>query len=70
MKGHTGHSEAAAGVAGLMEAAMLAYHACTAPALHLRTLNPHVAGLVANSQGASIARGGPYAVPRGEYVGI
>ncbi|KAK9815594.1 hypothetical protein WJX72_006498 [[Myrmecia] bisecta] len=41
VKGYTGHQEAGAGVAGLMEATLLISHSCVPPALHLRHLNPH-----------------------------
>ncbi len=68
-KGFTGHSEAAAGAAGLTEAIFLAAHARAAPALHLRHLNPHVAGVLGGAvtakRPAAILRGGADPVPSG-----
>ena len=61
-KGFTGHQEAGAGVAGLMEAALLVQHAAVGPAVSLRNLNPHVFGAL-QGHSVAIARGGPYAVP-------
>lgn len=58
VKGYTGHQEAGAGVAGLMEALNLASHSSVPPALHLRNLNPHVAAIL-QSRAVGIARGGP-----------
>ena len=68
-KGFTGHSEAAAGAAGLTEAVLLLTHARAAPALHLRHLNPHVAGVMgAGSAGRrriAVSRAGADPVPAG-----
>lgn len=61
-KGYTGHQEAGAGVAGLMEAALLVQHAAVQPAVSLRILNPHVHSAL-QGHAVSIARGGPYGVP-------
>ena len=58
VKGYTGHQEAGAGVAGLMEALNLVSHASVPPALHLRTLNPHVT-VTLQGRTVGIARGGP-----------
>ncbi|KAL0047289.1 hypothetical protein WJX82_000056 [Trebouxia sp. C0006] len=58
VKGYTGHEEAGAGVAGLMEALNLVSHASAPPALHLRTLNPHVAATL-QGRAVGIVRGGP-----------
>ncbi len=58
VKGYTRHQEAGAGVAGLMEALNLISHASVPPALHLRTLNPHVAATL-QGRAVGIARGGP-----------
>ena len=58
VKGYTGHQEAGAGVADLMEALNLVSHASVPPALHLRTLNPHVAATL-QGRAMGIARGGP-----------
>ncbi len=58
VKGYTGHQEAGAGVAGLMEALNLVSHASVPPALHLRTLNPHVAATL-QGRAVGIVRGGP-----------
>lgn len=58
VKGYTGHQEAGAGVAGLMEALNLVSHAGIPPALHLRNLNPHVAATL-QTRAVGIARGGP-----------
>lgn len=58
MKGYTGHQEAGAGVAGLMETLNLASHSSIPPALHLRNLNPHVAAIL-QGRAVGIARGGP-----------
>ena len=58
VKGYTGHQEAGAGIAGLMEALNLVSHACAPPALHLRSLNPHVAATL-QSRAVGVARGGP-----------
>ena len=54
VKGYTGHQESGAGVAGLMEASVLVQHAVTAPALHLRHLNPHVHGALAGHAGEGL----------------
>ena len=62
VKGYTGHQEAGAGTVGLVECLLLLGHKAVAPALHLRTLNPHVVGALAEHT-ASLARGGPYGVP-------
>ena len=58
VKGYTGHQEAGAGVAGLMEALNLVSHSSIPPALHLRNLNPHVAATL-HGRALGIARGGP-----------
>jgi thioesterase domain-containing protein len=62
VKGYTGHQESGAGVAGLMEAAVLAQHAALPPALHLRNLNPHTFGAL-SVHAVAIGRGGPSALP-------
>lgn len=62
VKGYTGHQESAAGAVGLMEAIQVAQRAATAPALHLRHLNPHVHGAL-QGHSVAIARGGPSGVP-------
>ncbi len=62
VKGFTGHQESGAGVAGIMEAALLVQHASVPPALHLRHLNPHVRAPLA-AKAVAIARGGPHALP-------
>ncbi len=41
-KGSTGHQEAGSGIASLQEALVVLHEHTTSPALHLRTLNPHV----------------------------
>ena len=68
-KGFTGHSEAAAGAAGLTEAVLLLTHACAAPALHLRQLNPHVAGVIGSggvgTRSVAVSRAGSDPVPSG-----
>ncbi|KAK9863861.1 hypothetical protein WJX84_009188, partial [Apatococcus fuscideae] len=58
IKGFTGHQEAASGVANLLAATITASMARMPAALHLRTLNPLVAGALAG-QPTRIARGGP-----------
>lgn len=68
IKGSTGHQESGAGVAGLMEASRLVQGAAAPPALHLRHLNPHVHGALA-AYAVSIARGGPFGVPRSQGGG-
>jgi 3-oxoacyl-(acyl-carrier-protein) synthase/acyl carrier protein len=68
VKGYTGHQESAAGAVGLMEATQLVQLHAVAPALHLRNLNPHVHGSLANHP-VSLARGGPYAVPSRQQDG-
>ena len=62
IKGFTGHQEAASGVANLLAAAITASSGCMPPAMHLRTLNPLVAGALAG-QPTRIARGGPAGLP-------
>ena len=66
-KGFTGHSEAAAGAAGLSEAVLLLTQARAAPALHLRQLNPHVAGVIGASgrdgRSVAVSRAGADPVP-------
>ncbi len=57
VKGYTGHQEAGAGVAGLLEAAALLGQRQLAPALHLRRLNPYVAGPLAGHS-AYVSRAG------------
>lgn len=44
IKGYAGHSEAAAGAVGVLEAASVMLQQALAPALHVRQLNPYVAG--------------------------
>ena len=61
-KGYTGHQEAGAGVAGLMEASLLIQHAAVPPALHVRHLNPHVHGAL-RGHAVAVARGGPLGMP-------
>jgi 3-oxoacyl-(acyl-carrier-protein) synthase len=43
IKGYAGHSEAAAGAVGVLEAASVMLQQAVAPALHVRNLNPYVA---------------------------
>jgi 3-oxoacyl-(acyl-carrier-protein) synthase len=43
IKGYAGHSEAAAGAVGVLEAAAVMLQQALAPALHVRNLNPYVA---------------------------
>lgn len=43
IKGYAGHSEAAAGAVGVLEAATVMLQQALAPALHVRNLNPYVA---------------------------
>lgn len=62
IKGFTGHQEAASGVANLLAAAITAGMGRMSPAVHLRTLNPLVAGALAG-QPTCIARGGPAGMP-------
>ena len=62
VKGYTGHQESAAGAVGLMEAGQIVQLAGTAPALHVRHINPHVHGILSRHP-VSIARGGTYGVP-------
>ena len=69
VKGYTGHQEAGAGVAGLMEALRLVSHAGVPPALHLRTLNPHVAAIL-KGRAVAIARGGPAPVGQVSLQGL
>ncbi|NEE41258.1 type I polyketide synthase, partial [Streptomyces sp. SID7982] len=42
LKTNMGHLEAAAGLAGLVKAALATYHRRVYPTLHLRTVNPHL----------------------------
>lgn len=69
MKGYTGHQEAGAGVAGLMEALNLASFSSIPPALHLRNLNPHVAATL-QGRAVGIARGGPAPVGQVSPAGL
>ena len=62
IKGFTGHQEAASGVANLLAAAITAGTARMPAAVHLRNLNPLVAGALAG-QPTRIARGGPASMP-------
>ena len=66
-KGFTGHSEAAAGAASLTEAVLLLVQARAAPALHLRHLNPHIAGVIgvssAGARSVAVSRAGADPVP-------
>jgi 3-oxoacyl-(acyl-carrier-protein) synthase len=43
IKGYAGHSEAAAGAVGVLEAVSVLMHQALAPALHVRQLNPYIA---------------------------
>lgn len=61
-KGYGGHQEAGAGAVGLLEAASLASNSSIGPALHLRSLNPHVAAALGGKP-AALARGGPFGIP-------
>ena len=69
VKGYTGHQEAGAGVAGLMEALNLASFSSIPPALHLRDLNPHVAATL-QGRAVGIARGGPAPVGQVSASGL
>ena len=69
VKGYTGHQEAGAGVAGLMEALNLVSLSCMPPALHLRGLNPHVAATL-QGRAVGIVRGGPAPVGRVSASGL
>ena len=69
VKGYTGHQEAGAGVAGLMEALNLVSLSCIPPALHLRNLNPHVAAALQGTA-VGIARGGPAPVGQTSAGGL
>lgn len=69
VKGYTGHQEAGAGVAGLMEALNLVSLLCIPPALHLRNLNPHVAATL-QGRAVGIARGGPAPVGQASASGL
>lgn len=62
IKGYSGHQEAGAGAVGLMEGLLLSNLQAVAPALHLRSLNPHVCSAV-QGKAAVFARGGPFATP-------
>ena len=65
VKGYSGHQGAGA-TAGIIEAVLAVSHAAVAPALHLRTLNPHIVNTLEQSgtaAGVGLARGGPYGVP-------
>ncbi len=68
VKGFTGHQESAAGVVGLMEAALAVQHAALPPALHLRHLNPHTHGAL-KGHAVTIARGGPLGLPLARAAG-
>lgn len=69
VKGYTGHQEAGAGVAGLMEALNLVSLSSIPPALHLRNLNPHVAATL-QRRAVGIARGGPAPVGQVSASGL
>ena len=69
MKGYTGHQEAGAGVAGLTEALNLVSHSSIPPALHLRSLNPHVVAVL-HGGAVGIARGGPAPVGQLSAAGL
>lgn len=70
-KGHSGHQEAASGLASLQEAIALMQHQQAAPALHLHTLNPHVQGaLYRCNRGVIIARQGPQPLTSQAAVGV
>lgn len=69
VKGYTGHQEAGAGVAGLMEALNLVSLSSIPPALHLRNLNPHVAATL-QGRAVGIARGGPAPVGQTSASGL
>ena len=62
-------SRGRAGVAGLMEALNLGSHASVPPALHLRTMNPHVAAVL-HSRAVGNARGGPAPVGHVSGAGL
>jgi 3-oxoacyl-(acyl-carrier-protein) synthase len=55
-KSHAGHAEPAAGIVALLHVALAAASAAAAPILHLRSLNPHVAGVLDGAGGVTIAR--------------
>lgn len=69
VKGYTGHQEAGAGVAGLMEALSLVSLSSIPPALHLRNLNPHVAATL-QGRAVGIAGGGPAPVGQASASGL
>ena len=69
VKGYTGHQEAGAGVAGLMEALNLVSFSSIPPALHLTNLNPHVAATL-QGRAVGIARGGPAPVGQTSASGL
>jgi acyl transferase domain-containing protein/acyl carrier protein len=52
VKSNVGHLEAAAGVAGLLKAALCVRHAELVPSLHAERLNPHLDGLAVRVTGA------------------
>lgn len=62
VKGYSGHQEAGAGAVGLIEGLTLSNLQALAPALHLRSLNPHVSNAL-QGKPAAFARGGPFGVP-------
>lgn len=70
-KGHSGHQEAASGLASLQEALSLMHHQQAAPALHLGTLNPHMQGALGRVDGrVVIARQGPQPLTNQGGVGV
>lgn len=68
VKGYGGHQEAGAGAVGLLEAASLASNSSIGSALHLRSLNPHVASALGETN-AAFARGGPFGIPSSRNFG-
>jgi len=50
VKGFAGHSEAGAGAVAVLEAAALMQQRAIAPILHLRALNPYIAGQISSTR--------------------